>query len=170
MLTVLAFNLAYNAFYRGERRTAAKLLSSVLKSENLSGGHTTPVDSSLMLRKPRLQLLDLSDEIFRAASLLEIQICIELNRQKYLQQAHNLLHALATHPAWSRATPQQLDCYEFLSARARSPNYRRSAGQHEVRLDATLFRTPTVSIPGASLDIARCRAGNEGRRSEGSTE
>ncbi|KAH7721994.1 cytochrome P450 4V2 [Aphelenchoides avenae] len=107
MLAVLAFNLAYNAFYRGERRTASKLLSSVLNSENLS------------------------DEVRRAASLLEIQICIELNRQNNHKQAQDLLLALTRHPAWSRATSQQLDCFELLSARARSRHYQQPTGRSD---------------------------------------
>ncbi|KAI1717819.1 aminomethyltransferase folate-binding domain-containing protein [Ditylenchus destructor] len=87
MLIVVAVNLAYNSFYRGQRSTAFKLLKSVLKSSLLS------------------------EDIYRAAALLEIQICVDLNKIKLAQW---LIRELRTNHCWRNASQNQLDCAEIL--------------------------------------------------------
>uniref|UniRef100_A0A915DA22 CCR4-NOT transcription complex subunit 10 n=1 Tax=Ditylenchus dipsaci TaxID=166011 RepID=A0A915DA22_9BILA len=93
MMTVVAFNLAYNAFYRGKRCTAIRLLHSVFNSPNLS------------------------ERIYRAAALLEVQMCMELGHPALAQ---SLLLQLNNHRCWSNASISQLDCFELLSSRLKT--------------------------------------------------
>lgn len=95
MLNVLAFNLAYNAFYCGKRQISIKLLHSIFKSSNLP------------------------DRIFRLAALLEIQMSIELN---YIKLAQHLLRQLAMHETWKTADEEQKDIYMLFATRCNLRN------------------------------------------------